>query len=54
MAGGNSAILGKLVIDVTMLDVGVEQLIEVEVGDGTVTLLAETAIIIGSVGCSAL
>ena len=53
MAGDNSAMLSKLVVDVTVLDTGIELLIEVEGGGGTVTLLAEIAIVVGSVGCSA-
>ena len=53
MASDNLAMLSELVIDVTVLDAGVELLIEVEVGGSTVTLLAETAIIVGSVGYSA-
>ena len=53
MAGDNLAMLSELVIDVTVLDAGVELLIEVEVGGGTVTLLTKIAIVVGSVGCSA-
>ena len=54
MAGDNLAMLSELVIDITVLDTGVELLIEVEGGSGTVTMLAEIAIVVGSVGYSAL
>lgn len=41
-----------LVVDVTSLVACVEVLIEVKVGSGAVTLLAESTVIVGSMECS--
>ena len=45
--------LSRLVINVTVSVADVELLIEVEVGGGTMTILVELAIIVGTVGCTA-
>ena len=45
--------LSRLVVDVTVSVADVELLIEVEVGGGTMTMLVESAVIAGTVGCSA-
>ena len=52
-AGGKSAILSGWVVDVTVSVAGVELLMEVEVGGGSVTTLVESAVVAGTVGCSA-
>ena len=52
-AGGKSAMVGELVVIVTVSVADVELLIEVEVGGRTMTLLVELAIVAGTVRCSA-
>ena len=51
-AGDKSAMLSGLVIDVTVSVADMELLVEVEVGGGTVAMLAESAVVAGTVGCS--
>ena len=51
--GDKSAMLSGLVVDVTVSVAGMELLMEVEIGGGTMTVLAESAIVAGTVRCSA-
>ena len=51
-AGGKSAILSELVVDVTVSVAGVELLIEVKVSGGTVMLPVELSVVAGTVRCS--